>query len=351
MNLRNQIFTDVILKWFDQFGRKQLPWQTPRSAYRVWLSEIMLQQTQVATVIPYFNRFIAKFPDIQSLASAHEDEVLSLWAGLGYYRRARHLHETAKIIHHQFHNEFPQDIKALQTLPGIGASTAAAIASLAFQQATPILDGNVKRVLCRYFGVDGAIDQPRTLKILWTLADECMSRTRPTDYTQAIMDMGALCCTNKNPRCDSCPLKQNCVAHLTQRTHELPQKNKKIKIHEQTWQVLLIHNQTNQIYLEQRPAHGIWGKLWCLPCLDQATPIHAVLHQSHSAQNIFTITHALTHMRLTLEVSQHQVLSSQDIVPKSPSTPVHWLSQHEIEQHGMPKPIKDIINQFYQGLF
>ena len=205
-------FSLPLLEWFNCHGRKDLPWQHPRSAYRVWISEIMLQQTQVKTVIPYFNHFIAKFPDIQQLAHAYEDRVLAQWSGLGYYSRARNLHKTAKIICEKYKGEFPRELADLIALPGIGPSTAAAIASQAFNQATPILDGNVKRVLCRYFLIDGWPEHSSVKQKLWQLAKECMPTERCADYTQAIMDLGATRCTARNPDCANCPLQYTCLA-------------------------------------------------------------------------------------------------------------------------------------------
>ena len=224
MNHLQQDFTAPLLRWFDQYGRKTLPWQHPGTPYQVWLSEIMLQQTQVTTVIPYFHRFIQTFPSIDDLAKAEEDHVLALWAGLGYYSRARSLHRTAQIIAHEYHGEWPRTLDKLIALPGIGPSTAAAISSQAFHQATPILDGNVKRVLCRYFMVEGIPEKAQNKKKLWAFAQACMSTTRCKDYTQAIMDLGATCCTNSQPQCTTCPLKRTCAAFLADRVHEFPYK-------------------------------------------------------------------------------------------------------------------------------
>jgi len=225
-----QNFTRPLLTWFGEHGRKDLPWQHPRSAYRVWISEIMLQQTQVKTVIPYFLRFLARFPDIKTLAQADEDDVLSCWSGLGYYSRARNLHKTALIIAENFKGQFPDDIKELVQLPGIGDSTAAAIASLAYNKPTAILDGNVKRVLSRYFQVRGLSQQSAVKQKLMTIANQCMSHDFCADYTQAIMDLGATCCTVKTPACTRCPLQTTCGAYKNNQVADYPEKKPKKNI-------------------------------------------------------------------------------------------------------------------------
>ncbi len=345
MNLASQIFTEMVLEWYDRYGRKQLPWQTPRTPYRVWLSEMMLQQTQVKTVIPYFNRFVARFPDIETLALATEDEVMALWAGLGYYSRARHLHRAAQQIHTQFNNQFPQEITLLCQLPGIGPSTAAAIASLAFGKATAILDGNVKRVLCRYFGIDGYIEEKETQKKLWKIAQDCMPQERCAEYTQAIMDMGALCCTRQKPLCHDCPLNTHCVAYKTQKIQHYPHKKPKAKIPDKHQHVLLFYTQDKQIYLEKRPAPGIWGSLWCLPCLDIETNLKA--HVNHIAKpiSLLNLKHTLTHMRLHLNVSTCFV-ANIDSLKNDLFTLGRWFSLTEITQLGIPKPMKEILTHF-----
>ncbi len=337
MNLKSQIFSGMLLKWYEQHGRKNLPWQEPRSAYRVWLSESMLQQTQVKTVIPYFNRFIERFPTVELLANASEDEVMFLWSGLGYYSRARNLHKTAKIIHENLQNQFPDNVNDLIKLPGIGPSTAAAIASLAFEIPAAILDGNVKRVLCRYFGIDGDPSERVTQKKLWALANDCMPQKRCADYTQAIMDMGALCCTNKKPQCDICPLREGCIAHLTERVEDLPQKKSKAKIPNKYQQVLLIHTPDNAVYFEKRPPAGIWGGLWCLPCIDEA-------HENTQINPLLVIKHTLTHMRLHLSVI---AIPHAEMSLWLNETPGKWLKKSDIEDIGLPKPMKKIIEYFY----
>ncbi|KGP64137.1 DNA glycosylase [Legionella norrlandica] len=301
----NHQFSQLLLDWYDLHGRKDLPWQSPRTPYRVWVSEIMLQQTQVQTVIPYFNRFIEHFPEIALVARAEEDEVLSLWSGLGYYSRARNLHKTAQIINEQYHGLFPEDLDALVQLPGIGASTAAAILSQAFNKPTAILDGNVKRVLSRYFLVDGWPEQAQVKKKLWDLAYSCMPEERCADYTQAIMDLGATRCTNKNPDCLHCPLQKHCLAF--QKNEQLLYPTKKIKKQRPIFsqQLLVLHNEEGQIYLEKRPPTGLWGGLWCFPALDsEACPSQYIeLHYKLKGEKPELITkfkHSFSHFHLEI---------------------------------------------------
>src|SRR5690606_6541720 len=206
-------FAQRVLVWFDQHGRKHLPWQQGITPYRVWLSEIMLQQTQVATVIPYFERFIARFPDVQSLAAAPIDDVLHLWTGLGYYARARNLHRCAQTIVRDYGGEFPASVAALSELPGIGRSTAGALASIAHQQRAAILDGNVKRVLARHHAIDGWPGTTQTLSQLWQFAEQHTPDKRSDHYTQAMMDLGATVCTRSKPACDHCPVADSCIAY------------------------------------------------------------------------------------------------------------------------------------------
>ncbi|MFZ4077298.1 MAG: A/G-specific adenine glycosylase, partial [Legionellaceae bacterium] len=261
-------FTPLLLEWFVLNGRTNLPWQNPRTPYAVWISEIMLQQTQVKTVIPYFLRFMARFPDIQTLAQAPEDDVLAHWSGLGYYSRGRRLHQTAQRLLNDFDATLPMDLKTLMSLPGIGASTAAAIASLAYNQPTAILDGNVKRVLSRFFMVEGDPQKASTHKTLKTWADLCMPSFQCADYTQAIMDLGATVCTPKSPTCHTCPLQQGCKAHQHELTEHYPQKAVKKTLPHKTQLFPLIHTEDQKIYLEKRPSKGLWGGLWCLPWLE-----------------------------------------------------------------------------------
>jgi len=255
-------FQFQILKWFDQFGRKDLPWQHPATPYRVWLSEVMLQQTQVVTVIPYFNKFISQYPTIADLAEAPLDDVLSLWAGLGYYARARNLHKTAQII---AASGFPESLDELVALPGIGRSTAGAILSIAFNSSHAILDGNVRRVLARFKALEGWTGGSLVSKQLWDISELYTPKLRAADYTQAMMDLGATLCTRSKPRCAQCPLKAECMALAQNKVHLLPtpKVSKKIPVKQTIFAV--VTNKNNEFLLEKRPPVGIWGGLWSLP--------------------------------------------------------------------------------------
>tara|TARA_R110000772_G_scaffold148001_3_gene258559 strand:- start:86585 stop:87631 length:1047 start_codon:yes stop_codon:yes gene_type:complete len=261
-------FAGRVLTWFDQHGRKDLPWQYDTSPYRVWVSEIMLQQTQVRTVIPYFARFMQRFPDVQALAAAPIDEVLHLWTGLGYYARARNLHRAAQQVCSEHAGNFPRDLEGLQSLPGIGRSTAGAILAIAFAQRASILDGNVKRVLARYHAVAGWPGQTAVHRQLWDFAEQHTPQQRVADYTQAMMDLGATLCTRSRPRCAECPLQESCSAHAQGREGEFPGKKPRKVLPVRSTVFLILRDRQGHVLLQQRPASGIWGGLWCFPELD-----------------------------------------------------------------------------------
>lgn len=273
----SRTFAQRLLRWFDQHGRKHLPWQNPITPYRVWVSEIMLQQTQVDTVIPYFERFMKSFPSVKHLAAAPIDEVLHHWTGLGYYARARNLHRCAQMIVDEYAGEFPQDVNILAELPGIGRSTAAAIASIAFEQPTAILDGNVKRVLARHSAIADWPAQPKVAEQLWRIAESHMPKKRCRDYTQAIMDLGATVCTRARPKCALCPVAEDCIAlaedNTTAYPGKKPAKDKPVK----RAYFLLLQAPNGDILLERRPPQGIWGGLWCLPELPVEQPLETHL--------------------------------------------------------------------------
>ncbi len=255
----------ALLPWFDLHGRRNLPWQRDPSPYRVWVSEIMLQQTQVITVIPYYERFMARFPDVGTLAAADLDSVLHLWSGLGYYARARNLHRCAQILQNEFGAEFPKDIETLRSLPGIGRSTAGAILALASGQRHPILDGNVKRVLTRYHAIGEWPGQAATERRLWELATAHTPATRVRDYTQAIMDLGATVCTRTRPACASCPLASDCQAHAAANPEDYPARRARPDKPVREVAMLLLQDEQGSILLLRRPPTGIWGGLWSLP--------------------------------------------------------------------------------------
>jgi A/G-specific adenine glycosylase len=258
-----------LLAWHAKSGRHDLPWQKhlrkEGAAYRVWVSEIMLQQTQVATVIPYFERFMQRFPDVRALADAPSDEVLHLWTGLGYYARARNLHRAAQLIRDRHDGRFPQELDAVMQLPGVGRSTAGAILAISSGFRHSILDGNVKRVLARFYAIDGAPDESATLEKLWRLADDNTPEQNVATYTQAIMDLGATLCTRSKPRCEDCPIGADCRARIESRQGELPSAKRKGASRKRKTAVMLVARRQSAVLLVQRPSSGIWGGLWCLP--------------------------------------------------------------------------------------
>ncbi len=347
MAINHQIFTPTLLAWYDMNGRKNLPWQHPKTAYRIWISEIMLQQTQVKTAIPYFVRFIERFSDVYQLASASEDEVLAHWSGLGYYSRARNIHKTAQLLCNDFQGEFPQEVDVLKRLPGIGPSTAAAIASLAFNKPTAILDGNVKRVLSRYFLIAGP-PSSRLEQQLWQLANACMPDDRCADYTQAIMDMGATCCTPKNPNCGQCPLANTCQAHQTDAVAHYPQKKIKRALPVKKEQFILMHSPDNRIYLEKRPPTGIWGGLWSLPSIAEHDCPTAFIRKTYQAevsktQAIMAIKHSFSHFHLHISALATECRFSVAEVAEMPG---RWFGFDEIDQLGLSSPMAKIIAKF-----
>lgn len=306
-------FASRLLSWFDRHGRHDLPWQHPRDAYRVWLSEIMLQQTQVSTVIPFFERFLVRFPNVHTLAEAPTDDVLTLWAGLGYYARARNLHKCAQILVEQYEGAFPYDIDTLIELPGIGRSTAAAILSQAYGERHAILDGNVRRVLSRYAAIDGWPGQPAVQKKLWALSESLLPHERLADYTQAIMDMGATVCTSRKPACGICPVFENCRAKQLGKVLDYPAaKPKRAHPLKREW-ALLIENAHGEIFCERRPPAGIWGGLWCPPMLKVQQDWLAYCADRYgfecsSASPLPVVRHSFTHFDLEIVPLRFRVI-------------------------------------------
>jgi A/G-specific adenine glycosylase len=352
-NNKAHFFAPALLDWFKKNGRKNLPWQNPRTPYHVWISEVMLQQTQVKTVIPYFEKFIARFPDIKILANATEDDVLTYWAGLGYYSRGRNLQKTAYLITTVFENNFPSDLKQLTTLPGIGDSTAAAIRSLAFNQPAAILDGNVKRILSRYFLISGQPNTSAIKKTYLQYANTCLPNSEAANYTQAIMDLGALICTPKNPSCHICPMRTHCLAKIQKLTADYPEKAPKKTIPTREAQFILLHNiKRSVIYLEKQPSKGLWGGLWSLPKLDKSTCAMTHIQTTHGLQTqtnmpLPIVKHAFTHYKLNLYpralcVEAHTL---SQILPKNG----RWIDISTLKTFGLPKPIQHIVEQFLQA--
>lgn len=340
-------FATSVLAWFDQHGRKGLPWQQNITPYRVWLSEIMLQQTQVETVIPYYQKFTSRFNEIEALAAAEIDEVLHLWTGLGYYARARNLHSCAKTLCDQYNGKFPKTLEELKALPGIGPSTAAAIASIAFGQAHAILDGNVKRVLARYHAVGGWPAQTKTQNLLWQKAHAHMPQTRCRDYTQAIMDLGATVCTRSSPKCTSCPLTKGCAALAQDRIKEFPGKKPKKTLPVRDTQMLLIKNDSGDILLELRPPQGIWGGLWSLPELeyqeDAAQYCQARFNCEVKTEQWPTVVHIFSHFKLNIH-PQVVELTRQNQQIHAKDTEL-WFTLQAPQTLGLAAPVKKLLDQ------
>ncbi|MCE2571388.1 A/G-specific adenine glycosylase [Motilimonas eburnea] len=300
----NVAFANRILAWYDQHGRKTLPWQLAKTPYSVWVSEIMLQQTQVATVIPYFNQFMQSFPDVIALANANQDEVLHHWSGLGYYARARNLHKAAQMIRDNYNGRFPEDFDEVLALPGIGRSTAGAVLSLSLGQYHPILDGNVKRVLARHQAIAGWPGQKAVEQQLWQLSELCTPRQGVTQFNQAMMDMGATICTRSKPKCDICPIASDCMA-LAQETptaypHSKPKKTQPVKRGR-----LIIVRDGQKVWLEQRPPTGIWGGLWCFPQAEDDREQEAVLArlgvEQYHIQHLDAFRHTFSHYHFDIQ--------------------------------------------------
>ncbi len=335
-------FSELLLDWWDQHGRKDLPWQHPRSAYRVWVSEIMLQQTQVKTVIPYFERFINRFPDINSLAAASEDDVLALWSGLGYYARARNLLKTARICQQEHASGLPQTSEALAALPGIGESTANAIYSQAFNQPAAILDGNVKRVLARYLAVEGWPGKTSVHKQLWTEAGHLLPEVRGADYTQAIMDLGATLCTRTKPGCNQCPVSRSCKAHIRGTVEHFPGKRPHLKVAKKSFQMLILIDGNGNVLLERRPPAGIWGGLWSLPADDDGQPIQQRPGlNGRKFKSLPSLQHRLTHIHMTIS----PIIGRSELTARGVecTTDQRWFGQHEWPELGLPKPVRQLL--------
>ena len=336
-------FAAALLDWFDRHGRKHLPWQQNPTPYRVWVSEIMLQQTQVATVIPFYERFMARFPNVAALAAAPLDEVLHLWTGLGYYARARNLHRAATLIVRNHAGVFPASIDEVEALPGIGRSTAGAILSLALNQRHPILDGNVKRVLARYFGIHGFPGEAAIERQLWMFADACTPMERASSYTQAIMDLGATVCVRSRPICLACPQQAHCVARIQGLQHELPTPRPKKARPARRAFALLVRNSGGAILLEQRPTSGLWGGLWTLPQFESSEAARAFVTERFGAPTIEALgpyAHAFTHFDLTLHPLLVNVALPHAIADGERFT---WYDPAQPPRIGLAKPAVDLI--------
>jgi len=335
-------FSHRLIAWQRQYGRHDLPWQNTRDPYRIWISEIMLQQTQVVTVIPYFQRFMARFPDIASLAAADEEGVLTYWSGLGYYARARNLHAAARQIVARHHGVFPDSVEAITALPGIGPSTAAAIAAFGFGVRGAILDGNVKRVLTRCFGIDGFPGDKFVEAKLWALAESLLPNTEIERYTQGLMDLGATLCTRAKPRCGACPMSSQCVARRDDRIAQLPASKPKQPIPERET-VMLILRRGNEVLLQKRAATGIWGSLWSFPEVAPEAVLnsHLQTHFGVQAQRVMTLpplVHTFTHFRLTIRALV--VWASK---PSAALPGTMWLDRFDAQGAALPTPVRRLL--------
>jgi len=337
-------FAARLLAWFDRHGRHDLPWQHPRTPYRVWLSEVMLQQTQVATVVPYFERFLRAFPDLPALAAAPADAVMAQWAGLGYYSRARNLHAAAKLCVERHGGELPRDPDALLALPGIGRSTAGAILAQAWGDRFPILDGNVKRVLARYHGIDGWPGLPAVEKRLWALAGSHLPHARLADYTQAQMDFGATLCTRAQPACVLCPLQDGCAALREGRTAELPAARPAKALPERSAVVLLAEDAAGRLLLQRRPPTGVWATLWSLPeAEDEAAArdwFGRHLDGDWAPEPMPELPHAFSHYRLRLQPRRLRAVAPRPAVGDNPD--LRWVARDELHAFALPAPIRKL---------
>ncbi len=332
-------FQQAVLAYYQEHGRKHLPWQQSKSPYRVWVSEIMLQQTQVATVIPYYEKFMQRFATIESLAHASVDEVLSYWSGLGYYSRARNLHQCAKTIVEQFDGAWPSTVAGLESLPGIGRSTAGAILSLSMQQPAAILDGNVKRVLCRVFAINGWPGSAKVLKQLWELSERLTPEKNTDQYNQAMMDLGATVCTRSKPTCNTCPLKSLCNAQALGAQKEYPfSKPKKEKPTKHVWMPIIVEK--NQILLEKRPPTGIWGGLWSLPEFDSKQSLQFAF-EGQTLQWHKPFKHTFSHYHLMIQAVE--VNSNPNTVAIMDSNARQWHHLTTTENLGLPAPIEKLL--------
>jgi len=342
-------FATRVVAWQRAMGRRALPWQGTREPYRVWLSEIMLQQTQVATVVSYYQRFLDRFPDVAALARADLDEVMRLWAGLGYYARARNLHACAQRVVAEHGGEFPGSAKLLAQLPGIGRSTAAAIAAFCFDARAAILDGNVKRVLARHFGLEGFPGTAAVERELWARAEALLpASTEMPAYTQGLMDLGAMLCARSSPRCGECPVQSTCVASNAGRVDELPGARPRKETRQRSAQMLIVLR-GDAVLVEQRPGAGIWGGLLALPqfdCLGQLNLALRNLAPQARAQPMPRRRHAFTHF--TLEFTPH--LARIDPPLTAAMAPrMRWLARAEIESAALPTPIRALLRDVLRG--
>ena len=346
-------FASEIVHWQKSHGRNSLPWQNTRDPYRVWLSEIMLQQTQVVTVLAYYERFLQRFPVVADLAAASDDEVMSLWSGLGYYSRARNLHRCAQDVMTLHNGQFPASAEQLQTLPGIGRSTAAAIASFCFGERVAILDGNVKRVLTRVLGFSGDLAQSAQERALWNLATELLPHENLAEamprYTQGLMDLGATICTGRQPKCLLCPVQALCIGRAQGSPEKYPVKTRKLKRSAQSISLLWAQRPDGSVWLEKRPATGIWSGLYCLPVFDSDDAFKSLLPESLEGrvEALPAFVHVLTHKELYLSpwIAGFQADQPMPESMVSEARPAAWFSAQAWPALGLPAPIRKLLSQ------
>ena len=344
-------FARKVIEWQRCDGRHDLPWQNLDDPYRIWLSEIMLQQTQVSAVVPYFQRFVGRFPTLKALAAATEDEVLAVWSGLGYYARARNLHRAARHIVSMHGGHFPDHFDDIVTLPGVGRSTAGAIAVFSFGQSHPILDGNVKRVFARYFGVEGYSGAKAVSDRLWRLAEELLPDVEVQAYTQGLMDLGAQVCTRTRPRCGDCPLASQCQARLLDRIDVLPTPRPK-KSRPQRSTVMLVMEHDGALLMEKRPGAGIWGGLWSFPETDSIGQAAQICHSQFGADvsavdRMSPIEHGFTHFSLTIVPLLCRVRGRE---PRAETPGRVWLNPEEAMHYPIPVPVRTLLLQLRDRL-
>lgn len=345
---RDQSFASRVIHWQRSHGRHDLPWQNTRDPYRIWVSEIMLQQTQVSAVIGYYQRFMSRFPDVATLAGAPDDEVMRHWAGLGYYSRARNLHRAAKIIMAEHGGVFPQSQEQIEALPGIGRSTASAIRAFAFGARAAILDGNVKRVFARHAGIAGYPGEQKVEKRLWELAQERLPKGELEPYIQGLMDLGATLCTRSRPRCVDCPVAADCVALRDGRIAELPTRKPKKELPQRETTMLVLMRE-GSVLLERRPPTGIWGGLWSLPEADDEPAARSIARTFGAdwddREFLSIIEHGFTHYHLSIR----PVLLTA--APRSVAAePAHvWLPLAEVREAPLPSPIKKLLTGLAAG--
>jgi A/G-specific adenine glycosylase len=343
-------FAARVIAWQRRHGRHALPWQNTRDPYRIWVSEIMLQQTQVAAVIGYYGRFTERFPDVTSLGQADVSEVLAHWSGLGYYSRARNLHRAARMVMEEFGGAFPATQEALASLPGIGRATAAAVAAFAYGARAAILDGNVKRVFARHFGIEGYPAAPKVEAAMWVRAEALLPVDGVEAYTQGLMDLGATLCSRSRPRCEACPLSQTCVALRDGRTAELPHRKPRKEQPRRTCVMLLIVDD-GKVLLERRPPAGIWGGLLCLPQCDDmvlaASTAQALGAAWERRVTLPVIEHGFTHYHLTIQPLRMPLGHCRARLAAEPHH--EWLPLLQAQGAGLPAPVKKLLQSMCPG--